>query len=440
MKRGLSSTLHDGPRRLPWTSLPRLGLTVAALVVNGAMASVQVSAALLAVAAVLLLLDGVPWARAWPFTLAVLSGMACIFAGWLAGMANADLVRLAGRLAAGLAWIAWAGVTCRWPELRRGLERICLGDAAQTVEAAVVHGELMLGELQRGREAVLLRHGGRNLRPRTIGILLAGAIERAFERAKALDDARALRAGAPGYGGEAPVLALDRLSVDGCCGPARLSEASLSVGRGEWVALAGPSGSGKTTLLKAAAGLLPPSSGRLLRFGDPVGGKGVSSRVDGRVALVFQDPHDQILGATPVEDVAWGLRQRGTAHTDAETRARATLNGLGIGHLADRPIHELSFGERKRVAFAAALASQPELLLCDEPTMGLDPVAATNLVRALESAAAPNTTVLWATHDLLALPAPTTRLVLIQSGAIVFDGACSEGMSIDRLRRAGLAP
>lgn len=440
MSRGISSTLHDGPRRLPWTSLPRLGLAVAALVANGALASVQVSLALLAVAAVLILLDGVPLTRAWPFALALLSGLALVMAGWLAGMAGADLTGLAARLAAGLAWIAWAGITCRWPEIRRGLERAHLDDAAQTLEAAIVHGELLLGELQRGREAVLLRHGGRNLRPRTIGILLAGTIERAFERSKALDDARALRTGvAASFGGE-PVLGLERLSIAGCCGPARLLKVSLSVGRGEWVALAGPSGSGKTTLLKAAAGLLTPSSGRLLRFGNPVDGKGVSSRVDGRVALVFQDPNDQILGATPVEDVAWGLRQRGWAHADAEAQARTTLNGIGIGHLTDRPIHELSFGERKRVAFASALACRPGLLLCDEPTMGLDPVAAKNLVSALESAAAPGTTVVWATHDLLALPAPTTRLVLIQSGAIVFDGACSEGMSLDRLRRAGLAP
>jgi energy-coupling factor transporter ATP-binding protein EcfA2 len=440
MRRGLSATLHDGPRRLPWTSLPRLGLAMAALVANGAMASAQVSLALLAAATVLILIDGVPLARAWPFALALLSGVACVVAGWLAGMADADLARLGARLAAGLAWIAWAGITCRWPELRRGLQRVHLDDAAQTLEAAVVHGELLLGELQRGREAVLLRHGGRSLRPKTIGILLAGAIERAFARTKALDDARALRAGVPGTRGEHPVLGLERLCIDGCCGPARLSNVSLSVGRGEWVALAGPSGSGKTTLLKAAAGLVTPSSGRLLRFGSPVDGKGVSRRVDGRVALVFQDPHDQILGATPVEDVAWGLRQRGTEHADAEARARATLNSIGIGHLADRPIHELSFGERKRVAFAAALACQPTLLLCDEPTMGLDPVAATNLVRALETAAAPGMTVVWATHDLLALPAPTARLVLIQSGSIIFDGASSEGMSIDRLRRAGLAP
>jgi cobalt/nickel transport system ATP-binding protein len=440
VNRGISSTLHDGPRRLPWTSLPRLGLAVLALILNGAMASVQVSLVLLAVATVLILLDGVPLTRAWPFALALLSGLACIIAGWLTGMAGTDLVRLAARLAAGLAWIAWAGITCRWPELRRGLERVHLDDAAQTLEAAVVHGELLLGELQRGREAVMLRHGGRNLRPKTVGILLAGVIERAFERARALDDARALRSVGPGARGTDPVLALERLSIDGCCGPARLLNVSLSVGRGEWVALAGPSGSGKTTLLKAAAGLLTPSSGLLLRFGNPVDGKGVSSRVDGRVALVFQDPHDQILGATPVEDVAWGLRERGTEHAGAEARARATLNSIGIGHLADRPIHELSFGERKRVAFAAALASEPALLLCDEPTMGLDPVAAKNLVSTLESAAAPGTTVVWATHDLLALPAPTTRLVLIQSGAVVFDGARSEGMSLEHLRRAGLVP
>jgi cobalt/nickel transport system ATP-binding protein len=155
--------------------------------------------------------------------------------------------------------------------------------------------------------------------------------------------------------------------------------------------------------------------------------------------MVFQDPNDQILGTTPVEDVAWGLRHRGLSRAEAESRARAQLDRIGIGRLADRPVHELSFGERKRVAFAAALVTRPTLLLCDEPTMGLDPVAAANLVIAVEAASADGLATLWATHDLLTLPKPTQRLVLLSAGAIAFDGSCAEGFSLDRLRQAGLA-
>jgi cobalt/nickel transport system ATP-binding protein len=178
----------------------------------------------------------------------------------------------------------------------------------------------------------------------------------------------------------------------------------------------------------------------LLRFGDEVHSTSLSTRVDGRVSLVFQDPNDQILGATPLEDVAWGLHQRGTSHTESEKIAQATLDAIGIGSLASRPVRELSFGERKRVAFAAALATRPLLLLCDEPTMGLDPVAAANLVATLEGAASNDLTVIWATHDLIALPKLAERLILLSGGTIAFDGKTADGLSLDLLRQVGLSP
>jgi cobalt/nickel transport system ATP-binding protein len=205
------------------------------------------------------------------------------------------------------------------------------------------------------------------------------------------------------------------------------------------VALAGPSGSGKTTLLKTIAGLVQPQAGAIARFGRVMANGPLSERVDGRVALVFQDPNDQLLGATPVEDVTWGLRHRGVPRAAADARARATLDSLVIGELADRPIHELSFGERKRAAFAAALAVRPDLLLCDEPTMGLDPVAASRLVHALATAAGAGLTVLWATHDLAALPRAIDRIVLLSGGRVAFDGPLHDGLSPRRLEGAGLA-
>jgi energy-coupling factor transporter ATP-binding protein EcfA2 len=435
----LMASLHGGHRRLPLGSSWRLGLTLVALVANGALSSPALSMVLFMAASALLIIDGIYWSRAWPFALPLFSGVACVLAGWLAGSRPDELVRLATRLAVGLVWMAWAGLTCRWGELRALLERLRLHTAADTIESAMVHGELLLHELQRGREAVLVRHGGRDLHLQTVGILLAGAFERGLGRASTLDETRALRAANVTIGQTDKVLDIDQASVDGCCGPARLIDVSLCIRQGEWVALAGPSGSGKTTLLRLAAGLLAPDRGQMHRFGYRVSAQSLSARVDGRVSMVFQDPNDQILGTTPVEDVAWGLRHRGLSRAEAESRARAQLDRIGIGRLADRPVHELSFGERKRVAFAAALVTRPTLLLCDEPTMGLDPVAAANLVIAVEAASADGLATLWATHDLLTLPKPTQRLVLLSAGAIAFDGSCAEGFSLDRLRQAGLA-
>ena len=114
---------------------------------------------------------------------------------------------------------------------------------------------------------------------------------------------------------------------------------------------------------------------------------------------------------------------------------------LGVEHLADKPIPTLSFGEKKRVAFASALATEPALLLCDEPTMGLDPVAAGTLVRVLEEATVGRSiAVVWATHDLARLPRAVGRLVLVQEGRLAFDGLRADALDPRRLRAAGLLP
>lgn len=205
------------------------------------------------------------------------------------------------------------------------------------------------------------------------------------------------------------------------------------------MAVAGPSGSGKSSLLRVVAGLMAASRGELIRFGKPVEGERLRDRLDPRVALVFQDPNDQLFGSTPLEDVAWGAMRRGQSEASARTRAQQALEVLGVAHLGARPVHRLSLGERKRVAFAGALLTGPELLLCDEPTGGLDPVASQRLITTLEAADARRPlTVLWATHDLDALPARVSRVVLLKEGQIVFDGPRARALQSTTLAKAGL--
>ncbi len=189
---------------------------------------------------------------------------------------------------------------------------------------------------------------------------------------------------------------------------------SLEAGPGDWICVMGPSGSGKSTLLRVLAGLLPLTSGEYERLGHRPQGKVF---LDRRVAFVFQDPNDQLFGGTPLEDVVWSLKKAGVPHEEARLRARAVLSRLGLEDASLRPVLNLSMGERKRVCAAAALVMDPEILLFDEPTAGLDPVAARQFTRALEATARAGMVVVRATHDVSVLPSRVKRAVLLSRGS-----------------------
>jgi thiamine transport system ATP-binding protein len=150
--------------------------------------------------------------------------------------------------------------------------------------------------------------------------------------------------------------------------PAVISAVDLDVRQGEIVALLGASGSGKSTLLRCVAGLHPLRSGRVMLGGEDVDGLAVERR---GIGLVFQDhalfPHRDVTG-----NVAFGPRMQGLDRATIAQRVATALESVGIAHLRDRAIDELSGGEQQRVALARALASQPRLLLLDEPYGSLD--------------------------------------------------------------------
>jgi energy-coupling factor transporter ATP-binding protein EcfA2 len=166
-----------------------------------------------------------------------------------------------------------------------------------------------------------------------------------------------------------------------------LVDVSLAVRPGELVCLLGSSGSGKSTLLRALAGLVPHFHGG--SFSGRVGVAGRDTRITrpselaGTVASVFQDPEDQVVFTGVEHEVAFGLENVGVPSAEIQPRAREALDGLGAAHLAARRTHELSAGELQRVCVASALALRPQLLLLDEPTSQLDPVAAERLLDQL---------------------------------------------------------
>ncbi len=210
------------------------------------------------------------------------------------------------------------------------------------------------------------------------------------------------------------VLALDGVVLQR--GASRvLDGADLRLGRGERLALVGANGAGKTTLLRALVGLEKPVAGRLLAFGRPCITEADFRRVRRRVGLLFQDPDDQLFCPTVEEDVAFGPLNLGETPKAAFATARATLDRLGLAHLAERITHRLSGGEKRLVALAGLLAMAPEVLLLDEPTNALDDA---NRARMLELLAGLDATMVIVSHDRAALERLATRAVVLQRGRL----------------------
>ena len=167
--------------------------------------------------------------------------------------------------------------------------------------------------------------------------------------------------------------------------PRVLDGVTLHIERGTRLALLGANGSGKTTLMSVLAGSLEPASGRVLREGEPLDWSRKGLREHRRhVQMVLQDPDAQLFSADVAQDVSFGPMNLGLPVDEVRERVDQSLRLLGADHLAERATHHLSYGERKRVATAGAVAMRPDLLLLDEPTAGLDPAGVRQMREALD--------------------------------------------------------
>nr|WP_229260499.1 ABC transporter ATP-binding protein [Duganella alba] len=192
--------------------------------------------------------------------------------------------------------------------------------------------------------------------------------------------------------------AVDHTYPDGSTG---LRDCTLTLQRGRRYALLGPNGAGKTTVLQHLNGLLQPTAGTLRHDGQPYdySRKGLTS-LRSRVGLVFQNPDRQLFSALVEEDVSFGPLNLGLPADEVRARVAAALDAVGLLGQARRAVHQLSFGQKKRVCIAGVLAMEPEVLLLDEPMAGLDAPMQTELTALLDRLAARGVTILLSTHDI----------------------------------------
>ena len=220
------------------------------------------------------------------------------------------------------------------------------------------------------------------------------------------------------------VIEADRLCYVYDDGTVALREISISIGKGERVAIVGPNGAGKSTLLHMLAGLKPSCSGTLKLFGEPFSRKNERA-LRSRLGMLFQDPDDQIFMPRVWDDVAFGPINRGLDGKTVRRRVKAALEAAGLAGYDDRVPHRLSYGEKKRVAFAGVLAMEPEILLLDEPTANLDPRNRRDLLKMVDTLNKRGTTVVTATHDMEAVTDLADR-VYVLNRTIVREGTVRE--------------
>jgi len=197
-----------------------------------------------------------------------------------------------------------------------------------------------------------------------------------------------------------------------------LNGIDLEVRDGERVVVRGGIGVGKTTLLLASLGLIEHDSGDISLLNQPCRKDSEFSKFRGAIGLLFQDPDDQLIGPTVLEDIEFGPLNLGWSAEQAHEAADRALAQVGLNELSDRPVHELSGGEKRLVALAGLLAMSPKLLLLDEPTASLDEATSRRLLDILRSASLP---MLIATHDPLCIDALATRSVVLQAGRLLTD-------------------
>ena len=208
-----------------------------------------------------------------------------------------------------------------------------------------------------------------------------------------------------------------------------LDQVSFSVERGEFIGIIGHTGSGKSTLMQHMNGLLKPTSGQILLDGEDIWkDKKTVRQARFRVGLVFQYPEYQLFEETVYKDIAFGPKNMGLKADEIDRRVREAAGFVGLTEeqLKVSPF-DLSGGQKRRVAIAGVIAMEPEVLILDEPTAGLDPVGREEILQNIEDyRRAKNATIMMVSHSMSDVARLTDRLLVMNGSCLAMDGTPDE--------------
>lgn len=221
-------------------------------------------------------------------------------------------------------------------------------------------------------------------------------------------------------------------------GTRALDAISIRAARGAVTGILGANGAGKSTLFLNLNGVLTPSGGQVLLDGKEVSyARRDLPELRRKVGIVFQDPDDQLFSADVYRDISFGAVNLGLPEAEVRRRVEAAMERTGVSHLRDKPTHALSFGQKKRVAIAGVLVMEPEALILDEPTAGLDPQGVSDLLELLTSLRdSQGMTILMATHDMDVVPLCCDYAYLLGGGSVLAQGTPEELFTKAELLRA----
>ncbi len=208
-----------------------------------------------------------------------------------------------------------------------------------------------------------------------------------------------------------------------------LDNVNFTVNRGEFIGIIGHTGSGKSTLMQQLNGLLKPTSGEVLLDGKDIwSDKKLTREARFRVGLVFQYPEYQLFEETVYKDIAFGPKNMGLKPEEVDRRVREAAGFVG---LTDKQLEvspfDLSGGQKRRVAIAGGIAMEPEVLILDEPTAGLDPIGRAEILGNIQSyRKAKNATIMMVSHSMEDVARLTDRLLVMNGSKLAMDGTPAE--------------